>query len=95
MPSIHTIPQRLEKRCEPCQYHKRASAFYGSDHSWHEYKCTHPNALDELALPEDPVRRNTILVMRARVDGLLGLGRHIGRTEKQPDWCPLNRTETK
>lgn len=50
---------------------------------WREYTCEHPEAFgptDNVALAE--------LHEHARVrDG----GRHIGKTEKQPDWCPLKR----
>ena len=93
MPSIVSIPGRTERRCKPCEFHRIDSAFYGSDHSWQAFKCTHPQAMDDLALPDDPVKAEKILEMRKRIDELLGPGRHIGRTERQPDWCPLRKSE--
>ena len=89
MPSTHTIPERNESRCAPCQYHKRTDAFYGHDHSWHRYACTHPKAFDDLDTPTDDERIKRI---RAEIHARMTEGgRDIGKTERQPQWCPLLR----
>lgn len=91
MPSIHTIPGRTERICEPCEFHKLFNAFYGSDHSWRDYNCMHPQALDDIgALSSDPSIAAKQIEIRA---WLKEHGRHIGKTERQPEWCPLRRQE--
>jgi hypothetical protein len=82
MPSSHTIPERVENRCEPCEYHKLTGSFCGKDHSWREYECTHPKALD--GLHEHPE-------ITAQLAEVFGWRRYIGKTEQQPPWCPLQK----
>ena len=93
MPSTHEIPSRTEHRCEPCQYHKRTAAFYGHDHSWQQYSCLHPSANDDLALPDDSEKSKAIVARIKELESLTGGGRHIGRTDRQPSWCPLLRED--
>lgn len=90
MPTKFEIPAHREVRCEPCEFHKCFNAFYGSDHSWRDYNCMHPQAYDEVREPlsGDPKVAELQGQIRAR---LMEHGRHIGKTEKQPDWCPLKR----
>lgn len=78
MPSEHQIPARTERRCEPCEYHKLIGAFHvrSGRGSYREYMCNHPDM-------------NEGLTEAARA--LFGGGKYIGKTEKQPDWCPLRR----
>ena len=78
MPTTFHIQARTEHRCEPCKHHKLIGAFHvrHGPGSWVEYACLHPDAYEGLTL-------------RGRL--LFGAGRVIGRTERQPEWCPLLR----
>ena len=50
----------------------------------------HPNAYDDITpkLSDEPKIAAKQGELRAR---LMQRGRHIGKTEKQPDWCPLRK----
>lgn len=88
MPSKYTIPARTERVCRPCPHHKMVGAMYGSDYSWQEYNCMHPDAYDEREPLTDPEKEK----IRQRLIGIMSAdGRHIGKTELQPEWCPLKR----
>lgn len=51
----------------------------------------HPEAFDDVTQAmADPAKE----AIRQRMIGAMAKeGRHIGRTEEQPDWCPLRRQE--
>jgi len=85
MPSINKIPERTEHVCEPCQYHKLTGALHVrcGEGGWREYACTHP---ESFPVHEDPRVNAMYERHKVREDG-----RHIGKTELQPDWCPLKR----
>lgn len=88
MPTNYTIPERHERICRPCEFHKSVGAFFGSDHSWQDWNCIHPNAFDDnLREPmSDPEKEK----LRVEIISLTGReGRNIGKTERQPEWCPL------
>ena len=72
----------IERRCEPCEHHKCMGSFHvrSGEGSWREYVCQHPAADDELT----PAGR-----------ALFGAGKYIGKTKKQPDWCPLRQSQNK
>ena len=57
---------------------------------YREYACMHPASYDDIERPAlDPEKEK----IRQRLIGrLLADGRHIGKTELQPDWCPLRNT---
>lgn len=60
----------------------------GPGNVWRDYNCMHPRAFDDMDRKPlvDPEKEKA----RQRLIGrLLEDGRHIGRTEEQPDWCPL------
>lgn len=78
MPTELHLPPRTEHRCAPCEHHKRIASFHvrSGPGSWVEYVCQHPQADDELT----PAGR-----------ALFGAGKYIGKTEKQPEWCPLRQ----
>lgn len=95
MPKTCKIPARTEHRCSPCQYHKLTGAFHTrcGEGSWRSYSCMHPEAYndqgEEAFTPELQARMKAI-------DALICCGgRYIGRTELQPDWCPLKRESGK
>lgn len=91
MPSTYNIPSRQERHCEPCEFHKMFSAMFGGPGNvWRDYNCVHPEAYDDIHEPlsDDPKIAAKQGELRAR---LLEHGRHIGKTELQPDWCPLRR----
>lgn len=90
MPSTYQIAARTETQCEPCKYHKCVNAFYGADHSWRDYNCMHPKAFD--GTETEPLNDAEKEQVRQRLIGrLLEDGRHIGKTEQIPSWCPLKR----
>ena len=60
----------------------------GPGNVWDDYNCMHPEAYDDMPLAADQATRDKQLEIRGR---LKAHGRHIGKTEKQPDWCPLRR----
>lgn len=67
-----------------------AAMMGGPGNVWREYNCMHPEAFDDdkIAPFADPEKEK----IRQRIIGsCLKEGRHIGRTEHQPDWCPLRR----
>lgn len=65
-----------------------AAKMGGPGNVWREYVCMHPDMFHDMALSDDQKVRDKQLEMRGR---LKEHGRHIGRTELQPDWCPLRR----
>lgn len=91
MPTTHNIPARTERHCEPCQYHKCVGSFHvrSGPGSWRDYNCMHPDAWNEdTSVPLTPEQE----LRAAEIRALVGKeGRNIGRTEKQPCWCPLLR----
>lgn len=86
----HEVRERRYSVCEPCEYHHRVNAFYGSHHSWTDWECRHPKADEALVLHSDLTpAQNKVL---QDIDDLTKReGRWIGRTEKQPEWCPLRK----
>jgi len=82
MPSIYKIPSRTEHHCEPCAFHKRTGALFVrcGEGSWIRYACTHPDAFSP------PIRSRSMFAQE---------GRDIGKTEEQPDWCPLKREKSR
>lgn len=56
--------------------------------SWRQFACMHPEAFDDGPPLSDPDKE----MLRLRWKKIVARdGRNIGKTEKQPDWCPLNR----
>ncbi len=91
MPSTHEIPAHRERYCEPCEFHKMFSAMMGGPGNvWRDYDCMHPEAHNFKPLSDDPNIAAKQGELRAR---LREHGRHIGKTELQPDWCPLRRKQ--
>lgn len=92
MPRTFTVPARMERVCEPCEFHKCVGSMHVriGPGGWREYNCMHPDAYNDTDSPalHDPEKEK----IRQRLIGrLLKEGRHIGRTERQPTWCPLKR----
>jgi hypothetical protein len=89
MPSEQQIPQQSYTVCEPCEFHKMTSALYGQPgNTWRQYGCTHPEAYEFEPLSNDPA----IAVKQGELrEGIRRHPRDIGKTEKQPSWCPLKR----
>jgi hypothetical protein len=87
MPHEFTIPAVLKRVCEPCEFHQCTGKLCGPPGgiSWAQFQCTHPDAFEK----SDDDRVN---VMQARHFTIWG-GRDIGRTEDQPEWCPLRRPD--
>lgn len=86
MPTDYTIPAKLEKRCEPCEFHKCTGSLHiRTGGGYREYSCTHPEAFE-------PTDSTIIAELNGRLKQMDG-GRYIGRTETRPDWCPLKRDE--
>ena len=56
--------------------------------TWRQYACMHPEAFDDMPLSDDRAIRDKQIEMRTRH---MQHGRNIGKTENQPDWCPLRR----
>jgi hypothetical protein len=93
MPTKHSIPSRVENHCEPCEFHKCIGALYVrvGPGGWKEYSCSHPGAFDDP--DEKPLADAGKEQIRQRLIGsMLKEGRHIGKTEQQPSWCPLKRS---
>lgn len=66
------------------------NACFGSDehNTWRDYNCMHPDAFGDMDLSDDP----RIAAKQGELRAILTEhGRHIGKTELQPDWCPLKR----
>lgn len=85
MPHTVHFPAHTKIHCEPCAHHKCTGSFLPriGEGGWHHYICTHPEAY---ARSSDPGVNEVHAAWRA-LEG----GRTIGRTEEQPDWCPLLR----
>ena len=89
MPSEFNIPSRRERHCEPCEFHKLTAALMGQPgNTWRQYGCAHPDAYEFGPLAADPAVAAKQGELRARIRQH---PRNIGKTEKQPDWCPLRR----
>lgn len=90
MPSTLNIPAHTEFRCAPCEFHKCIGSFHVrvGPGGYREYACMHPEAEDFGPMPLAPEQAARIGELRAR---FARDGRWIGRTEKQPQWCPLKR----
>lgn len=56
---------------------------------WRDYACTHPDAHGPL--PEGTTPEKALMIGKIR--GFDLGGRHIGKTEKTPDWCPFLRND--
>ncbi len=94
MPTTHNLRARTETHCEPCEFHKLTAAFHvrSGEGSWMRYGCLHPEAYQFGPMPTgiSPDRLELLL----QTDELLKReGRDIGKTELQPQWCPLKRKE--
>ena len=63
-----------------------AALFGQPGNTWRQYACIHPDAFGDLKLSDDTEIRDKQIALRTR---LLEHGRNIGRTERQPGWCPL------
>jgi hypothetical protein len=89
MPTNFTIPARTERHCAPCEFHKMTAAMFGGPGNvWREYACMHPASFDDQPALDDPEKEK---IRQRIIGGMLKDGRDIGRTESQPDWCPLLR----
>lgn len=87
MPSSFEIPARRERHCEPCEHHKCVGALCGQPgNCWRDYNCMHPDAMNDFKLSDDPETAGRQKALRER---FMEHGRHIGKTELQPLWCPL------
>ena len=93
MPTIHNIPSRTEHHCEPCEFHKCTGSMHvrSGEGGWREYACMHSQAFRPLPTPTNPEKARIIERLEAMQNEGRHIGRHIGRTEKQPNWCPLKR----
>lgn len=86
MPQLIKFPGRTEAHCEPCEFHNCTGEFHVhcGEGGWREYACGHPDAHE---ISSDPWIANIQGKMAAFSPG----GRAIGKTDKQPEWCPLKR----
>jgi hypothetical protein len=90
MPSTFEIPRRREHHCAPCEFHKCVAALMGGPGNvWRDYNCMHPEAFDDTV--REPLPPEKELIRQRLIGRLLEHGRSIGRTERQPDWCPLRK----
>ena len=56
---------------------------------YREYACTHPDAY-----PKGEAVPSRVTAIAAEVDAVVRRnGRPIGKTEVQPQWCPLKRKD--
>jgi hypothetical protein len=89
MPSSFEIPSRRERHCEPCEFHKMTGALMGQPgNTWRRYSCMHLEAHEFEPLSNDPAIAAKQGALRER---LSKHGRDIGKTEIQPEWCPLRK----
>lgn len=70
-------PAKTYRVCGMCPHHKCIGALHvrRGPGGYRDYACLHPKAW-----PEDHLVRR-----------IYEEGRHIGKTEKTPEWCPLLR----
>lgn len=88
MPTNITIPVQLKRICEPCEFHKCTGSLHiRTGGGWREYACAHPDAFE----PTDSPIIAEMIGRAKQMDG----GRYIGKTEDQPQWCPLLRQSTR
>ena len=93
MPTKIEIPRRVETHCQPCLYHKLTSSFHvrSGPGSYREYACEHPDAfLFRHDGTEIDIKTRDLQAEIQRLQEREG--RYIGKTENQPNWCPLKRT---
>ena len=85
MPRIIEHPSRRQRVCEPCEFHRCIGALHvlSGAGGWRRYVCAHPEAFENTG-------NQKLDEMRQHISTFDG-GRNIGKTESQPDWCPLLR----
>lgn len=90
MPTTINIPACRERHCEPCEFHKMTAALHvrSGGGGYRRYSCTHPEAFEPLHLTDDPEKNRIIEKLKA-----MQTERDIGKTDLQPNWCPLLRKE--
>ncbi len=91
-PTTRTIAAHRVTSCGPCKYHKLTGSFHVriGEGGWREYSCTHPDAWEPVA-GDTPAQAETRGRLRQMEADMSGGGRHIGKTEETPDWCPFVR----
>ena len=90
MPTTINIPSHVERHCAPCEFHKLTASLHVriGEGGYRQYACTHPEAFERGPTPSDPPKAR----LAGKIDALLKReGRDIGKTELQPNWCPLRR----
>jgi hypothetical protein len=89
MPHTYKVQAHTVHLCAPCEFHKRTAALYTrlpDCGGYVQYACMHPKAFDAGVPCADPEKE----AAKQRIIGrLMEHGRDIGKTEEQPDWCPL------
>lgn len=90
MPSNYKMPARTEFHCEPCEFHKCTGMLHvrSGEGGWRTYSCIHPEAFEPEPHFEDLEKQRLAQKIKAIQSRY---SRPIGKTEKQPVWCPLNR----
>lgn len=89
-PTTYNLPAQTVTRCGSCRFHE----CIGSMHvrlgpgGWREYACSHPDAYEPVT-DGDPKKAEIRGMLRAMDKH----GRHIGRTETTPAWCPFTRKD--
>lgn len=87
MPTTLNIPARHERHCEPCEHLKRENMLCSRLNGIScDYVCHHPEAHEWGKTPTDPKKAELMGQLRAR---LTESGRMIGRSDRQPQWCPM------
>lgn len=90
-PTTYTIPSRRRTTCGMCKHHKCIGSFHVrcGEGGWREYVCTHPESFERVGNVAPEVAE---AIGRARqMEIANGGGRHIGKTEETPEWCPFLR----
>lgn len=84
MPTTIRIEPQTRRICAPCKHHKCVGMLHiRTGGGYREYVCEHPQAFE----PTEDV----VLAQLNAHNLAMDEGRYIGKTEQQPDWCPLNR----
>ena len=89
MPSTIQIPARTERHCCPCEHLSTKNIYHSREHGTIcDYVCFHPEANSD---GDDPNETDPVLLeARAHLMELARkYGRDIGKTDRQPKWCPL------
>jgi len=68
-----------------------AAMFGQPGNTWRQYACMHPDAFGPMPEGLTPKQAAKWGELRGRN---LEHGRDIGRTERQPEWCPLKPSTT-